>query len=417
MLVHPSRATAVHAHFARWAKDIIQQWSDALDQPDHDRTKVETIADFAEAYQDLRATDQNLPAFDIVMAKMKRALNYTQVIEFNARDTPTTPKIEWRHAKGWLLVGGQAVDRGFTVADLTVTYMPRGLGLGNADAIQQRARFFGYKKRYLGQCRIFLTQDTAEAFQGYVGHEEAMRTELERLSKAKAEPLKEWDRRFILADELKPCRDTVLALGDEYVRGSVRSEWTQQKDATLSDEDRLFNAALVDAFLTRHEFVDDNWTFASTRKAQQHKVALEVPIGRVLDFLFEYHFPNALDTLQMTGLLLQLEHVQRWKKDATVMVYSMRPEFRSNTRGRRADADGLFIKGFLQGRTGEGSADGKYPGDAAFSAEDRVTLQLHRLRLLNQAGDLVDDTAPMIAARIPKDVAPNWIVRLEGGAT
>ncbi len=48
------------------------------------------------------------------------------------------------------------MDRGFTVKGLTVTYMPRGLGEGNADTVQQRARFFGYKESYLGYCRVRL---------------------------------------------------------------------------------------------------------------------------------------------------------------------------------------------------------------------------------------------------------------------
>jgi hypothetical protein len=54
------------------------------------------------------------------------------------------------------------MDRGFTVEGLTVTYMPRGLGMGNADTVQQRARFFGYKRSYLGQCRIFVGPDVTD---------------------------------------------------------------------------------------------------------------------------------------------------------------------------------------------------------------------------------------------------------------
>jgi len=65
-----------------------------------------------------------------------------------------------------------AMDRGFTVEGLTVTYMPRGKGAGNADTIQQRARFLGYKRGYLGLCRVFLESDVQRAFSVYVNHEE-----------------------------------------------------------------------------------------------------------------------------------------------------------------------------------------------------------------------------------------------------
>ena len=58
------------------------------------------------------------------------------------------PSIAWSTGYAWVLVGGQLFDRGFTVEGLTVTYMPRGLGVGHADTVQQRARFFGYKRAY-----------------------------------------------------------------------------------------------------------------------------------------------------------------------------------------------------------------------------------------------------------------------------
>ena len=75
-----------------------------------------------------------------------------------------------------------ALDRGFTVDSLSVTYMPRGVGVGNADTLQQRARFFGYAKLkgYFGICRVYLEQALKVAFTDYVEHEQIMRGELEK---------------------------------------------------------------------------------------------------------------------------------------------------------------------------------------------------------------------------------------------
>ena len=85
------------------------------------------------------------------------------------------------------------MDRVFTVEGLTVTYMPRGPGVGNADAIQQRARFFGYKRRYLGFCRIYLEQDALTAFEQYVSHEDEMHEQLKTFG-ATGKPLRDWKR-------------------------------------------------------------------------------------------------------------------------------------------------------------------------------------------------------------------------------
>src|SRR5207253_10843262 len=120
----------------------------------------------------------------------------TRILEVNTRGGQT-PTVDWRSAYGWILVGGQAMDRGFTVEGLTVTYMPRGIGVGNADTVQQRARFFGYKGRYLGYCRVYLEPVLSSAFTRYVTHEEDVRGRLIDHART-GQPLSELRRAFLL---------------------------------------------------------------------------------------------------------------------------------------------------------------------------------------------------------------------------
>ena len=154
MLVHPARERVAHQASVQWASAAKDEWYSALKAPEREPDRNDITDGFREAYDELARTEPSLPLFTTVIDKLPRALRNTIVIEFNTRGTPKTPEIKWRNAEGWILVGGQAVDRGFTVNSLTVTYMPRGIGVGNADTLQQRARFFGYKRRYLGICRV-----------------------------------------------------------------------------------------------------------------------------------------------------------------------------------------------------------------------------------------------------------------------
>ncbi len=175
MLVHPSHRTAQHQEYYNWVRDIFDDWKRILRLPDTDPDKQELVEEFREAYRDLATTvGAALPAFEDLVPALRFAFNNTRVQEVNAR-AGQTPTVDWRSAYGWILVGGQAMDRGFTVEGLTVTYMPRGIGVGNADTVQQRARFFGYKRGYLGYCRVYLEQGTFTAFQSYVEHEEDIR--------------------------------------------------------------------------------------------------------------------------------------------------------------------------------------------------------------------------------------------------
>ena len=86
-----------------------------------------------------------------------------------------TPQPDYRQFYAHILVGGEVLNRGVTVEGLTVTYMPRGRGTGQADTIQQRARWFGYKADYLGYCRVYLSAAMRLVYRAYVDHEERLR--------------------------------------------------------------------------------------------------------------------------------------------------------------------------------------------------------------------------------------------------
>jgi hypothetical protein len=218
------------------------------------------MADLKTAYDDIATTYDGIPSFDDIIGKFQRAIRNTTIIEFNTNGRPKTPEITWRHAEGWILVGGQAVDRGFTVDSLTVTYMPRGVGMGNADALQQRARFLGYKRHYLGLCRIFLGGDTRDGFEDYVEHENIMRAELKRIA-AQGENLKTWRRRFVLSADLEPCRHSVIS--DDYLRGPRGGGWTQQRGAAMTEDARTSNTATLKKFTNALSFTRDT-TYHST---------------------------------------------------------------------------------------------------------------------------------------------------------
>ena len=156
MLVHPSRETTGHSQFYHWIRQIRQQWVDLLQLPSDDPEHQSFVGTFQPEYNDLAAAVPDIPSFEKLLGEPEYAIRQTEVLEVNARPQTGTPQVDWKNAYPWILVGGQAMDRGFTVEGLTVTYMPRDMGVGNADTIEQRARFFGYKRRYLGYCRVFL---------------------------------------------------------------------------------------------------------------------------------------------------------------------------------------------------------------------------------------------------------------------
>jgi len=176
MLVHPSLSRTGHRQYTHWVTTIKEAWKNTLeDRNSPDRNQL--LDDFRPPYDDLAATVPGLPTFDALVERLLHAIRQTRVEEVNARQG-ATPQIDWRAAYPYILIGGQAMDRGFTVEGLTVTYMPRNVGVGNADTVQQRARFFGYKRDYLGYCRVYLEAGVRDAYRLYVQHEEDLRQRL-----------------------------------------------------------------------------------------------------------------------------------------------------------------------------------------------------------------------------------------------
>ena len=407
MLVHPSQKTAQHQEYRRWIGQVFDEWQRLLDLSETDLDRMDLIQDFKDAHDDLAQTVPELPPFGEIERLLRRAFRQTSIEEVNAR-TGATPIVDWSRAYGWILVGGQAMDRGFTVEGLTVTYMPRGAGVGNVDTIQQRARFFGYKRGYLGFCRIYLEQEALTAFEQYVRHEEEMREQLQDL-RASGQPLKEWKRIFVLSPDLKPCRNNVIQY--DYARGRYANDWFFPKTVHTPDEETDENNQTLKAFEGSLNFAPAT-SYVSEQPAQQHLVCEGVPLRTVLaDLLVAYRISDASDTQNMTGLLLQLSRALELDPGETADVYRMRPGFLGErdmaANGRIPSARRLF-----QGPTRMLGQPGKYsyPGDMKFRANNRVAVQIHRYNLKHN-GQIIAQKRPIIAVWVPSRMGLDWLVQ------
>jgi hypothetical protein len=408
MLIHPSRVRAVHHGSVQWATAVKDEWLRTLGLSAGDPDRAALIVELRSAYDGLARTELAIPSFDEILGKLPRALRNTIVIEFNTNGRPRAPDIHWRDAEGWILVGGQAVDRGFTVDALTVTYMPRGVGMGNADALQQRARFFGYKRPYMGLCRIYLEQDTRDAFEKYVEHEEIMRRELQRIA-ATGDSLRSWRRRLVLSADLHPCRRTVIS--DDYTRARPGGGWTQQRGAEMTTEARRANAAAIAKLVQGLPLVDDV-TYPATEPTQQHRVVHDVPLLSVVEMLVDYRLEDPRDTAAFTGILVALGEALQRDPNIKVSVYQMRPGARGT--GRTVSAEGTLDDGFQQGPTRLAGGGTNYPGDAFFKSADQFSIQLHSYDLSRQS-NVVATSAPLVAMNVPRHLAKDWLVQLQAG--
>lgn len=408
MMVHPSREINPHGIYSNWIQAARTMWSDWLRRPEGDPDREELVAAFRRSYEDIRATQPDIEPFDQIRRNLLRTLMETEVRQVNSRADKRG--INWGQRYAWILVGGQVLDRGFTVEGLTVTYMPRGPGVGQADTIQQRARFLGYKRPYLGFCRVYVEQDVYDALTEYVEHERSIRGVLAR-SIADGTPLKDVRRVFLLDRSLRPTREAVIDISVSSI--SVSDDWCWQEHPVESIDAVQANRQVVDAALARLPG-GPNWDAGHPERSpgQRHRVWSNVPLAVALESLIvPFQCADAEDSMRWTALTLVLSQLAESTPDAMCTVYRMRPAL--PTRSSRATHDGR-IDQLFQGADATPAV--KYPGDRAIHG-DGITIQVHRMDLYKgrvEANDPLCTDVPILAVWVPAALGRDAIVQLQG---
>ncbi|MEQ1568129.1 MAG: Z1 domain-containing protein [Myxococcota bacterium] len=415
MMIHPHQTRNKHNQFFTWAQTIQAGWAEAFGPDGDPAFRHELTERFRSAYDDLVSTGAVLPTFERLVQELPMSIRGTSVLELNSR-RGQTPRVEWDRCYAHILAGGQAMDRGFTVEGLTVTYMPRGLGDSNADTIQQRARFFGYKKSYLGLCRVWLESDVRTAFEEYVEHEEHVRGLLVAHGER---PLRDWRRAFFLHPSMKPTRRAVLDV--PFTRDNDQERWVDPARPHDDEGAILWNNAKVRELVASLEWRPDHG-HAERTPGQRHLVTDGVPLEWLYkSFLSELRYTDLEDSARQTALLLQIDAFlgtmtqdgRRVGETASCSLYQMGPIGGVRSRGLRKSGDLLpLYQGANPSRNpGKGT---KYPGDTEIRHSTSLTVQLHRIGLHDEqkqrAGAPLDDFY-VVAVYVPGHIGKSWLVQ------
>ncbi len=367
MMVHPSQRTDPHHQFFNWVMTARTEWLQIIDLPEDDPDRADLMRMFRATYDDLANTLVNIPPFLEVQGQLRRAISLTEIKEVNTRGRQRTPQINWGQSYSWILVGGQAVDRGFTVEGLTLTYMPRTLGVGNADTVQQRGAFFWLQTRLSRLVpnlrRARRTPRVPQLRRTRGGHQERTRT----IPAATGRPLSEWRREFFLSRQLRPTRDNVINIAYQRVR--FGDDWVYPDGPHESADAVEHNRRLFGSFRAAHAFVPHSGL--DLRQGDRSNLVIE---GFSLqsaheDLLTRYRVSRLEDSQQMGPLLrlVQLHLIEHPNDTCTVVLMA-----EGNSRRRRYEDD--RINQLFQGRQYAGQGADRiltYPGDTRDSGTNR----------------------------------------------
>jgi hypothetical protein len=414
MMVHPSQRTAPHTDYKVWIDGLVEHWRDFFEQPRGSAVRDELERDFRETYAELGVAFLDLATFDALVEALPDVFSELKVVKVNS-NADGHKNVKWNEWPYWILVGGQKLDRGFTVEGLTVTYMPRTAS-ANADTLQQRARFFGYKRSYEGLCRVFLLADVIDAFESYVESEEFVRDALEV---HRGKPLQEWKRDFILHRALSPTRRSVIGRRTRAV--DMDEGWVVpgalyfDADAVAKNKELFERKAAqwkqaygaIDA-AQRPEFKD-------VRRDSPRNILLEgVPVDEVLDLLLSTQIRGLDDSAHVAATAISLVKHRDDEDGALVDVVLVGDLSTAGLTGRSLTVEGK-INNLFVGESPKGAAslgDLNYVGDRALHSAGRVTLHLRFLKLKSDplVDKSIEDCVPWFAVRLPARVAKDCVI-------
>ena len=406
MMVHPDNEKKWNKKFKEWIDNELKNWRKALKMADGCDEKVYLLEDFKKIFP--KAVEfyapEDRPTFEQIKPFIADVIHDRKVYLVNT-DKDAQTDIEWDNYKMHILVGAEMLNRGFTVEKLATTYMPRyTTSATNADTIQQRCRFFGYKKDYIRSCRVFLPGSTIENYHAYVDHEEELRAMLKS-----CDTLDAVERSILLSPSLRPTRRNVLPVW--VVNDKLKGMFALQAFAsryTIEHNDKI-----VDEFLKKH--ANDFTIRPDTTKDRTHRW-LKLDVDEAIEFLSDFNFKNWPDAQRKANTIRYLRYLSAEENESPIKyVYFYQMAFAASPRHRSFDMEKCRLAANTDLFAGPSSVTDStnYPGDRKIvGSEDTITIQLHHIEFDGAALDF-PRTAYTLAIYYPKQLATNYCTNIE----
>ncbi len=401
MLVHTSNLRIDHAALQNAIRNLIRLWQETVKLPDADPAARDLWDLAKQAYDDLASTVAASPEWRHVVETLKDETWQTEVWMVNSLPFGRDPIAVPFRLRNNILVGGNMLGRGVTLEGLAVTYITREAQQEtNADTLEQRARWFGYKAQYLGLCRIFLSAHLRDRYSELLQHEDDFWEALQR-NQRQGLSVKEWPRMFrldVAGWQLRPTRPSVA----NYKQFRGTKEWDTERWVVKDPARGQHNTEIAREFFNGHP--GNTQQFGNVEHTLVRGCSPSVLISELLSKLDlagssweKEYWEEYLARLELGGRLASIDilHMScgepRERQAEVVKADSIRVSPMQGRSPTRLESDPLY-----------------YPGDENLH-QDRPQFQVHFLRV-PQAGVSPDLETTALAMYLPPN--PQFDLRL-----
>lgn len=272
MIIHTHRKRDEHATIYNHLYQLIENYKDNIENEQEEEINIL----FSELENYFKTNYKNLIEpieFSNLKKPIKKIIMRIHLVLKNTDGEKTQGNETSQNYK--IYIGGDLLQRGLTFKHLVTTYFLRWAKTGgNMDTNLQRARWFGYREKYIDLCRIFTLESIDEEFTNLAKMEEDLWNQFYQVQ----EGTKKIEDIWILAENTKqkPSRSNVIKTN----KISFRQQWIIQKMG-------IFDSNLVRKNNFYFEQLVSKYTFYETRigRKKQDKVTGHFSTISVSDFL------------------------------------------------------------------------------------------------------------------------------------
>ena len=252
MIIHVDRKVSEHGALYSCVNDELKNIKVAFENKDDDVDGYTFYLNKLKNSYTLYTSEviqSQFPFDNTLLEELAICIKKTGVILQNGlgKETKETERTKWHK----IYIGGDLLQRGLTFPNLIVSYFTRfAKSGGNMDTTLQRARWFGYRSKYLDLCKIFTTDEISKEFTVLAEVEDDLWEQFEDVEKGLLE-IKD----IIIQAENTKQKPTAKNKA-KFKKISFRNRWVKQKFIVTNDTERSTNNEYIQNLITSVT----NWT-------------------------------------------------------------------------------------------------------------------------------------------------------------
>ena len=245
MIIHVDRKVSEHGALYSCVNDELKNIKAAFENKDDVDGYTFYLNKLKNSYTlyTSEVIQSQFPFDNALLEELAICIKKTGVILQNGlgKETKETERTKWHK----IYIGGDLLQRGLTFPNLIVSYFTRfAKSGGNMDTTLQRARWFGYRSKYLDLCKIFTTDEISKEFTVLAEVEDDLWEQFEDVEKGLLE-IKD----IIIQAENTKQKPTAKNKA-KFKKISFRNRWVKQKFIVTNDTERSTNNEYIQNLIT-----------------------------------------------------------------------------------------------------------------------------------------------------------------------